>query len=146
MNDYKKVYEDAAKIHEQIRKLETYKKNALSGVDCTSLHGEEREFVKNAIIAAYEPRIDSLMRKFFKVHEENKEAAETPKDKECYEFNFDTYRIVLDADMFNDARYKCVYTDVNCNNCILNDIPCICNELQGMYTRGEYRIIKSKEE
>lgn len=149
MSNYKKVYEDAIKVHDMVERLKKSKKAALDNVNSSwvYLDPDEKEFVKNAIIAAYEPRIDNLLKEFSTVYEENKVAAETPKDKIYYEFNFQTYKITVDSDIFNDAHYKCAYTDVCCDNCVINDIPgCICCELQDKYARGEYRILHSKED
>lgn len=148
MNDYKKVYKDAVKVHDMVERVKKSRKAALDNInsDWVYLDPDEKEFVKNAIIAAYEPRIDNLLKKFCTVYEENNAATEIPKGKTYYEFDFQAYKITVDSDMFYDARYKCAYTDVNCNNCVLNDIPCICNELQDRYRRGEYRILNSKED
>lgn len=149
MNDYKKVYEDAAKIHDEIERVKKYRKTALDCLDCAYyLNPDEKEFVKKAINAAYEPRIDNLLKEFFcTAREENESADETPKDKVYYEFNLGACSITVDSDVFNKAHNDCYTTDGYCDVCDLKDIPaCICTELQDRYRSGEYRIIRDKEE
>lgn len=148
MNDYKKVYEDAAKIHDEIERVKKSRKTALNCLDCAYyLNPDEKEFVKKAINAAYEPRIDDLLRKFFTVYEGDKEAAGESKDKTYYEFDFGAWSITVDSGVFDKARYACNRGLCHCDECNLKDIPaCICYDIDKKWQRGEYRILHGKEE
>lgn len=151
MNNYEKVYKDAVKVHDEIKRVKQYREAALDCLEhfaCLYSDPDENEFVKNAITAAYEPRIDNLLKEFFcTAREENKAAAEEPKDKIYYEFDLGACSITVDSDVFNKAHNDCYTTNGYCDVCDLKDIPaCICTDLQDRYRRGEYRIIRDKEE
>ena len=152
MDDYRKVYEDAVKIHDEIERVKKSRAAALNCLDCAYyLNPDEKEFVKKAINAAYEPRIDDLLRKFFTVYEENKEAAEAPIEdalppcKELLTFDIDGIKITIPRADCWKAKQVCdkgCYLTTYCPFFGRRNIEVGtgCRRILDAYANGQYKV------
>ena len=151
MDDYKKVYEDAVEVHYVIERVKKSRDAALSGLDSIYLDPYERAFVKKAINAAYEPRIDDLLRKFFKVHEENKVAAEPPIEdvprhyKELLTFDIDGIKVKLSREDCWRAEQTCIGSCDLTTYCPFFgrrniEVGTVCRRILDAYANGQYEV------
>lgn len=141
------IYKRCHDICYTIDNLNSRKQKAVNAILIGGLPKDDTDELIKRIEAFYSVRVRDLKEEFFKVHEENKVTAETPKDKTYYEFDFGACSITVDSDVFNKARYACNHGICICDECNLKDIPaCICCDLEKKWQRGEYRIIHGKEE